>query len=256
MSDVLGKFFDGMSGEEKKAIKDSVENASTESIAPKLERTGRFLMKVATFAYNDKKTKKRKTSPVLYLSDKKGALMLKINLVVVDGTPEIPKGSYIYTDIPLAPGKGATPEKLTNLARIIKPRLAALTGETTILIESEWIEEWLVPCFNDKNELIKDHKMKKLVMCTVDLQERENKFQYAVVDIKKASETDRSIADPLDNGNQATSAQKISKPSEGEFETGAKTEREGDINPDGAVPGNEIPESSTNDVEVVEPEDF
>ena len=211
MTNILDDFFDGQTEEEAKSRQEAANKASTDTGPLPLKISGHYLMEVGTFAYPDKKDKEKKkilTRPMLKLSESTNSLMLVISLKVVDGTPQVPKGSSIMTNVVLSPAKGAGPETLEKTMRFMKPKIAALTGEDNITVDAEWIEEWLVPTFENKDgnyELIKDHKMKKKVMVVVEDDFYNNKPTLKVTQIRKASAGEKSVSNmegtiPEDSG--------------------------------------------------------
>jgi len=211
VTNILDVFFDGQTEEEAKARQDAANKASTEAGSLALKVSGQYLMEVGTFAYPDKKDEKKKkmlTSPMLKLSETTNSLMLVISLKVVDGTPQAPKGSSIMTNIVLSPAKGAGPDTLEKTMKFMKPKISALTGEENITIDAKWIEEWLIPKFEDKDgkyELIKDHKMKKKVMVVIEDDFYNNKPTLKVTQIRKATAGEKSVSNkettvPEDSG--------------------------------------------------------
>lgn len=243
MSEILQDFFNNQSEDEQRERQASVDQASSESGSLPLKVSGSYLMEVATFAFTDKKSKKMRTSPELKVSETKGSLMLVLSLRVVDGAPGVPKGSSIITNIVLSPAKGANKETLDNTMRLMKPRVAALTGQKSISVTSDWIEEWLLPKFEDKNgkyTMIKDHKMKEKVMVIVDDDIYLEKPVLAVKQIMKAQPGDKSVPNTI--VKEEETKQDMKAPSESEFS-------DEDINKavddgSGSTPNVVIPETS------------
>ena len=164
MTDLLRDFMDKLTEEEKRLRQLSMDSTSTEGGVLPLKVSGTYLMEVATYAFRDKNTKKMRVSPEPYISETKNSLNLTLNLKVVDGTPQAPKGSSIFTNLVLSPAAGADREKFDSVNRMLKPRLAVLTGETNVKLNADWFEEWLIAEFEERDGkfvMIKDHKMKK-----------------------------------------------------------------------------------------------
>ena len=218
MSDVLQDFFNNQSEEEQKKRQDAVNKASSEGGSIPLKVSGTYLMEVGTYAFPDKETKKMRTSPELKVSEKKGSLMLVISLRVADEVPGVPKGASILTNIVLSPATGANQETLDNTMRLMKPRIAALTGQKSISVTSEWIEEWLIPKFEEKDgsyTMVKDHKMKEKVMVVVEDDIYNDKPVLSVKQIMKAQPGDKSVPNEVTRDEEP--AQEMKAPSQSEF---------------------------------------
>lgn len=167
MNKQLSDFY-SQHGDQAKVAKEILDESSSTPMSPKLDVSGRYLMRVDTRTYLDKDTKEIRYSPEITVSKTKGSLILTISLVVVDGTNLVPKGSYIITTLVLMPKPGASEEKFINTMRMLKPRLVALLGTEDIDIgDGEWVEENLLPKFEGQ-KLLRDHKMKNLVMVNVE----------------------------------------------------------------------------------------
>lgn len=233
MGNQLGEFFDKQSEETKIQNKAAVSNADTidSGQSKPLEVTGRFRMEVSTFAW--KKDGETKTSPDVFITSKKKALMMNLNLRVADSVA-VPKGSSIFTGIVLVPGEGSDQEKLNNTARMMKPKVVALTGTEDIDMSAEWIEEWLLAKFEelpgDKFKIVKDHKMKQHVMVTVDEEEYEGDIRLAVQNIEVAKEGEESVTYQVKTKEEPK--QDIAPPSQEETDN---------INPENAVIQQENP---------------
>jgi len=244
-NEALSSFFSQQSEEDMKARQQSVDNASAVGgDVVYLEDTGRFLMEVATFAYKDKNTKEMKTSPELYISERTNSLILKINLRVADGVGRVPAGASLFTNIVISPAQGASAETIRNTARMMKPRIAALTGEEKISVDPAWLEEWLVPTYDEKDGqyvLVKDHKMKQKVMVLVEEDEYNNRIQYSVAAISKAKEGDKSILD--ETPSEETPQQKIAQPSSSDIDSMSASDA---IETDDSQPAQgDVPETPT-----------
>jgi len=198
MDNVVRDFYNKQSEEQRKKAQKIVDATSSEQVQiNKLTVSGRYLMEVPTFAFIDKQTKEMRHSPEVICSAKTKSLILVINLRVVDGTPAVPAGSSIFANITISPAAGATEDKLRKTISLMKPRISALTGTDNISLEPEWIEEYLVPTFESKDgkfKLIKDHKMKKRVMVTVEDSIYKEKEVLNVTSIVKAVEGDKSVS--------------------------------------------------------------
>jgi len=201
MSDnILSEFLDNDTEENRRARQEEVDNASSEQRV-RLTKSGTYLMEVRTFAFPDKNTDQMRTSPEIRLSEHKKSLQLSINLSVVDGTPQVPKGASEFVNITLSPAKGADRQKIEKTMRMMKPQIVALTGETQIQITTEWIENYLMPKFKEKEgggyEIVKDHKMKNKVMVTFEDDEYNGKPTLNMVSLRKAEEGDKSETNVL-----------------------------------------------------------
>ena len=197
MSDFLAKQNEVL----RKKAQENMNSASNElnDIGP-IEYPGRYLCEVASFAYRDKKKNNAiRVFPELYIANS-GSLNLNINLRVIDGTPRVPKGSTIYKNITIMPGrkdnKDPTDETFKKIAKFAKPSLVALTGSDKINITDEWAES-LLPKYEEtssgKFKLIKDHGMKNKVMILVDQQLGSDQIIRLVVkNIEKAQPGDKS----------------------------------------------------------------
>ena len=197
MSELLRNFMDELSDEEKRLRQASMDNASSESGTLPLKVSGTYLMEVATFAWRDKDSKEMRVSPEPFVSEKKKSLNLRISLRVVDGTPQAPKGSSIITNINLSPAAGADQEKFDNVNRILKPKLAILTGEKDIKLSAEWFEEWLIAKFKEEDGqfvLKKDHKMKKQFLAIVEDDIYKDKETLKVTTLLEAKEGAKSVS--------------------------------------------------------------
>ena len=201
MNNVIRDFLDNQTDDEKEKIQKALDHASSEqAIIKKLEVSGTYLMEVATFAFNDKTTKEMRCSPEIIFSPKSKALILLINLRVVDGTSTVPAGSSIFSNIVISPASGASQEKIDNTMSMMKPKIAALTGISDIKFEATWLEENLQPVFKKtgkKFELVKDHKMKQRVMVTVEDDIYLEREVLKVTSIVKAKEGDKSISNTV-----------------------------------------------------------
>jgi hypothetical protein len=203
MSDVARDFFAQQDEELKKTAQNQVNNAADqlEKSTP-IAHPGNYLCEVASFAFHDKKRNNAvRVFPELYMSDSKGSLNLNISLRVIDGTPRVPKGSSIYRNITLFPGKvnGANPteETIAKVMRFTKPMLVTLTGTNEINLTESWVKEWLTPEFEEtspnKFNLVRDHRMKNKVMVLVDEQLGNDQVVRCVAQrIVKAQPGDKS----------------------------------------------------------------
>lgn len=204
MSDILRDFIDSQTEEEKKLRQQSMDNASAEGGALPLKVSGTYLMEVATFAYKDKKNNKMRVSPEVFISDTKKSLNLKINMRVVDGTPQAPRGSSIFMNLVLSPSKGADQTKIDNVNRMLKPRLAVLTGEKNIKLSAEWLEEWLIAKFEERDgqyQMVKDHKMKQKFLAIIEDDVYNDKDTLRVASLLEAAENSKSVSNIPDDSS-------------------------------------------------------
>ena len=219
MSDLLRNFMDEQTEEEKLRRQKSMDSASSEGGVLPLKISGTYLMEVATFAYREKEKKRMRVSPEAYISEKKRSLNLNINLRVVDGTPQVPKGSSIFMNIVLSPAKGADQTKIDNVNRMLKPRLAVLTGEKNVKLSADWFEEWLIPKFEEKDGqfiMVKDHKMKQKVLAVIEDDVYQDKDVLKVAALLEASENSKSVSNVL-NEQAPVSEQGSAVPSPEDF---------------------------------------
>jgi len=166
----LKDFYDQQTDADRSANKESVGSAGTESSGKtvKVGVSGKYLMEVNDIAFV--KDGELKVFPT-YGFAKTGSLMITLNLVVVDGTDLVPKGASIFTNIPILPSNGASKETHDNIAKVMKPKIFALTGQKDFDVSIKWVEEDLLPTYEDKDGkavLVKDHKMKKQIMVDIE----------------------------------------------------------------------------------------
>jgi hypothetical protein len=196
MQDVLGSHFSQMSDEQIKAQQASANQASSESRAQKIGVPGKYLMKVKTTIFKAKESGDVVVMPRVEGSDK-GTVSLVVGLEVVDGTQNVPEGSYISAYIILLTAPSASAEKALQTYNFSKPRLCALTGLKDVIIDKDWItDHFLIDYVEDapgKFTVTRDHKMKSTVYVTVEIDTYNNKETLKVKDIQLAKATDKSI---------------------------------------------------------------
>ena len=200
MGSVAGEFFSKLSEEDKANSQSAMNSASSEEMkSTPISIPGNYLCEVATYAYR-KEGEKMKVFPEMFISPEKKSLNLSVNFKVVDGTDHVRKGSTIFTNITLIPGsadgKAIPKEKFDTIMRFTKPKLATLTGVENINMTPEWFDEYLSPEFveegKNKFKLVRDHKMKNLVMVMVDEEMRDNKIKMVCKTFVKAKPGDKS----------------------------------------------------------------
>jgi len=190
--------FDSLTEEDRKEIRTTTDQASSEGTPQKIEVPGRYRVKARSFAWRNKDTKEMDMFPKLTIAKKTKALMLQLSLAVVDGTDLVSAGSTVFHNIVLTPAKGATKEKVGNTVRLMKPQLVALTGLDSIDVGNiGWVEDHLVTEYkevDDKFELVKEHKMNQEVMAVIDETLYEGKSQYQIKSLSKAMPGDKSVS--------------------------------------------------------------
>lgn len=164
----LDLFFSQESQDNIQAMQESMDNAKARTDRSYVY-PGKYVMKIASFAWEDKKTKEDKCVPS-FVKTEKGALLLNIALTVDDdGTEQVPAGSSIFHNLVIVP---KTKDKMPGTAKMLKPVLAALIGTDDIKIDYDWLNEHCVVAYerdsNGKYVMTKDHKMTNRVYVTVD----------------------------------------------------------------------------------------
>jgi len=198
----LSNFFASQNEDFRKMAQQSANDAPEEIGTVPISKPGNYLCEVKSFAYRDKKRNNAiRVFPEMYRSETKGSVNLSVPLSVIDGTPMIPKGSTIYKNITLCPGpvngQHPTQETFSKIMRFAKPLLITLTGNNKIEMTDEWMEEYLLPKFEDRGNkfnLIKDHRMKNKVMVLVDnTLGTDGTIKLSVKNITKAQPGDKSV---------------------------------------------------------------
>jgi hypothetical protein len=208
----LSNFFATQNEDVKKKAQKAVNAAADELGSIPISKPGNYLCEVKSFAYRDKKKNNAiRVFPEMFVSESKGSLNLTVSLSVIDGTSIVPKGASIFKNITLCPGavngQSPTDDTIEKVMRFTKPLLVTLTGTNKIELTEQWMEEWLLPKFEDKNnklEMVKDHKMKTKVMVLVDHQlGTDQVIRLAVKNITRAQPGDKSstfeTAQPVSN---------------------------------------------------------
>lgn len=197
--DDLDDFFED-EGAEALAQK-SLDNVNDFQYNP-IKKPGTYLVKIDGYAKKDKEDENNLTIyPGIRKSPKKGTRMLHIKFSVVDGAPGVPKGSSIYTSIPVLP-KSPNKEALENILKVMRPRVQVLVGkENKIYMNAKWLREFLTAEYelkDDKPVLVRDHKMKNNVLIVVDEDEYKNDGSMKVVDILPAEKDSVSVVDEIE----------------------------------------------------------
>lgn len=186
--------------EEKRVSEKILENTSQEAREDmRLRISGTYVMEVDTGWYWDQH-KKIVFVPDLIETGKK-SVMLSLRLKVVIPTATVKKGSTLLTNVVILAKPNATKEEIENTYRLAKPRIAAFLGsgknDKIDLTNPEWISENLLADFQrDPPKIIRDHKMKRPVLVTVedDIVPGTNRPTLRVKSIIPASVTDISIS--------------------------------------------------------------
>ena len=204
----LGDFFSKMNQEELKTAQETFDHAPEDQQSGNVEVPGKYLMRVRNFCGKKKDDgTPRFVSPKTFVSSKKKVLMLSLVLEVVDGTPAVPAGSILFHNTTLLPGSGASGERIEQTMRFMKPVIKALTGLSEIQINEDFFHEYLeIECEFDPFKIVKDHKMKKNVLVTVEEEynETKRKNECRVKLIAPAKEGDKSlskITEPQENAS-------------------------------------------------------
>jgi hypothetical protein len=155
--------------------KEDVEKISTSfSIASstqnvRLTISGKYRMRVKNFIAL--KNEQLIIYPKLYVSPKKGSLILTIMLETVDYTDKVLQGSTILHNLALVPREGSSKELYLNTARMVKPQLFALTGckDLDLSNPQKTIKELTFSYINENGKftITKDHIMKNEVMVDI-----------------------------------------------------------------------------------------
>jgi len=157
---------EGRSTDQRTIAQQSSDSAQEIERAPILTRAGRYRMKVDPVAWKDKNTGQIVLFPRIEKT-KKQSYALVVRLAVVDGTPEVQKGSSTIARIVIMPPKGAsTKEDFDKVMSMAKPRLIALTGAKGIPIDPEWMINNLTIDAEEKNGKVvitRTHKMNQEV---------------------------------------------------------------------------------------------
>jgi hypothetical protein len=176
----------------------AMDSASAEGLGKKIEVPGKYVMRVRTAVYRNKE-KEVVTSPSIIRSDK-GHSSLVISLEVVDGTPNVPAGSYGTMYVILLPAPNSPIEKMAKTFSYTKPRLCALLGTKEIKLEKPWLREHLTIDYIEENGnfvVTRDHKMKELVYATAEISLDDNVEVVRITDFVPAKAGDKSIEMPV-----------------------------------------------------------
>lgn len=251
-----------ISNEAQQKIADDASSEGSQK-APKVEVSGKYRMKACpSYAFRDDNTKKMRAFPECSPA-KTGTHQATFYLEVTDGTDRVPKGARVIVNMPIYPGKivltqkeklnlnddeikektkAVFIEKLANIMKFSKPYMVALTGEENIKVSADWFDEWIFPMFKEdadgKFKMVKDHKMTKEVMVTVEKKTWEGKSYWNPVGIAKAMPEDTSYSieekeeKPKENASAPPSGDRpaVDKKSEGET-----PENFSDINVDAGI---------------------
>jgi hypothetical protein len=126
----------------------------------------------------------------------KGNLQLSVSLEVLDGTPQVPKGSYITAFIILVPKPGTEQSKFNNIIKFTKPKLVAMTGQRGFVFNHQWMMDNLTVDFTEKDGqfiVTREHKMHNDVMVGAELGEYQNKPVIRAGNIEPAGPNDKSV---------------------------------------------------------------
>lgn len=198
------EFFDNMSDEESKELKQTSKSASVEGgnngEYSNVDIPGNYVMQAKSFAFIDKTTKEVVCFPRVE-NTAKGAIQLIVNLEVVDaGTEVVKPGATIYAYITLAPKPGGDAKKLANIMKYMKPQLAALSGQEDFSINKDWVLDVCNAEYEEKDGkvvLVKDHKLKSKVYVSIENSEWNNKISRKVSGIRPFKSGDVSVSDDV-----------------------------------------------------------
>lgn len=192
MADVKSEFF----GDQ---VEQSYGGASDDLQAQPVKFPGKYRCKSVTkvFRMNGKDGVPGEVVvyPKVYKTDK-GNLSLVASLEVLDGTPQVPKGSYITARIILVPKPGTEQKKVDNTIRFTKPKLVAMTGQRGFIFNYEWMMENLTIDFKEENGkfvITREHKMNGEVMVGAELGEYNGKAVINCGNIEPAGPADKSV---------------------------------------------------------------
>jgi hypothetical protein len=188
----LGAF---LNEETSKDMRETKVNTRNEQV----KVPGKFRMRVDSKKFKNKDGDIIVTPNLRVKEDNKN-LCLDINLYVVDGTPNVPAGSFVYKTLVVAPSeetrKGAGYEKFKTALSITKQTLSALIGKEEIdkaSFDSDWYISNVTSDFDEKLNETRHHKMTKDVMVTVESGYYNNKPSINVVSIYPAKDGDASV---------------------------------------------------------------
>jgi len=193
-NDNFNSLFDSVSDDDMNATASAIRVASdTESTGSRMIKwSGQFVMKASTAVY--KKDDEIKVFPAV-VKAQTGTIMLSLKLEVADeGDTLTKRGDSIYSNITLIM-PNADEEKRKKIANITKPRLLAMTG-TEVNFSKEWIRDNLTVDFDEKLKVTRDHKLKNLVLVTVQVKmDNEGKDKAEVTSIRPVNEMSETITD-------------------------------------------------------------
>ena len=211
---VLGDYFSSVA-EDRSSIMQ--ETSSVEGI--RLNSPGEYLMAVNVNAYKGKND--WVLSPLI-MKKASGNIQLALSLSTQDScsgvtpnghTVSVAKGSSTTVYITLAPPPQADRASFEKIFKIMKPRIAALTGVEDVKFDQAWFHDYLEVDFVEKDGKMiatKDHKMTKQVMVKFDRDiyvPTSGKPQYnlKISKIRTAVDGDKSVTHPdgLEDGDKA-----------------------------------------------------
>lgn len=209
-NNVLDGFFGGQNENDAVRLQNAMENASSTEGNSKLEISGKYRMRVVSRKFKGRDNTVMEF-PNVSISTNTKSLMLTVCLEVVDGTPTVPAGSYRYENIVLSPRAGAPEDDYKKIARMSKPRLAALMGVNNIdnaKFDKDFICNNLLTTFEqvgEEYEVVKENKLTYDVMVTYEDEVYNNKGTLSMKRMVAAKEGDASVSNavPVDNAPQS-----------------------------------------------------
>jgi hypothetical protein len=217
---IVGAFLGAM-GDKTSETQKVLDNTSSESTLARIEVPGRYRLKVKSL-YMKKKDGTIKKFPAFEIADgvkSKGDLRLNLIFEVVDGTEVTPKGATIFYSLTVVKAPTATPEKVENTMKFMKPVVCTLLGTKDIKLTQDFLVSNLSSEFDDAGKMLREHNMKRDVMGVVELKyDEKTKKEYAnIVSISPVREGDKSTSTKV--AGSATEAQtntlgKASEPTE------------------------------------------
>jgi len=188
-----------MNGEAQK----NLQSAKADEKAEQVKIPGIYRMRVDSKKFKNNKDGTIITTPSFFYAKDTKNFCLTVNLVVVDGTLNVPAGSYIIQNFVLAAGELVRNnpkmfESFKTALNISKSRLGALIGRETVKnapFDGAWVKEYLTSDFDAEFNETRRHKMNNEVMVKLEPHVYNNKdtVQLSAIAIAKAG--DHSIED-------------------------------------------------------------
>lgn len=175
--------------------------------------SGTYVMEVSTICFKNKKqNNKLIISPVL-ADSAKGGVNLVASMKVIDGTKQVPAGSYTTINIPVWPAPNASKEEAEKLFRLSKPRLCALLGVDNFKLTTDTLLEKFTADWKENEDgsfkLVKDHALKGKVVCIFEDSVYQNKATLNLVSLRKFKEGDESISNEVQETSGFGSSEQV-----------------------------------------------